>query len=141
MHASLPALKIALPEGWIDQSMALFLMPPPPRDPRSMQPHTDVSPGNITVTWLTTTAAASAVLANKLEAMRSSEGFLLETPAAADGDVSWATTSAGQAQRLFQVHAVRRVGDLVVSVVGSAMGPTLNDVRRATLAAAQSLTA
>lgn len=140
MHATLPALKIALPEGWIDQSMALFLMPPPPRDPRSLQPHTDVSPGNITVTWMTTTSTPSVVLANKLEAMRRSEGFLLETAPANDGEVSWATTSAWQAQRLFQVHAVVRVGEMVVSVVGSAMGPTLSDVRRATLAAAHSLT-
>ncbi len=140
MNVSLPALSCAIPDAWIDQSMALFLMPPPPPDPRSLHNKQPVSPGNITLTWSRKGDAASDVLQTRLQALQKVEGCLVEGAAVVEGDVVYATVSLPQGtQRVFQVHAVRRVGDLVVSVVGSALGATLGDLKKHTLAAASSL--
>lgn len=140
MNVTLPALTCAIPDAWIDQSMALFLMPPPPADPRSLHNKQPVSPANITLTWSRTDKAADDVLATRMAALQKLEGCVVEGAAAAVDDVVFATVSLPQAgQRIYQVHATRRVGDLVVSVVGSAVGATLAELKKHTLAAAASL--
>lgn len=138
MH--LPALQLTVPDGWIDQSMALFLMPPPPPDPRSLHNGKGVSPGNIALTWATTDHDVTAILDLKLKAMLEREGVAVVEAASVVEGVAVAVVSAPQGpQRVFQVLAIKRVGGLAVSVVGSALGPTLHELKKHTLSAAASL--
>ncbi len=140
VNMTLPSLSCALPTGWIDQSMALFLMPAPPPDPRSLHNGKGVSPGNIAITWAVSDQPAAAILEVKLAALRAVEGVLVVEPAAIVNDVAVAVVSVPQGQqRVFQVVAVRLVGELAVSVVGSALGATLSELKQHTLTAATSL--
>ena len=81
MNVTLPALSCAIPDAWIDQSMALFLMPPPPPDPRSLHNKQPVSPGNITLTW-TRTSDANYRLSGRADVLV--KGSIAEATAAFD---------------------------------------------------------
>lgn len=141
MELTFSTLKLKAPDGWADRSMATFMMPPKPVDPRMMQ-KSEASPGNIAVSWVAATpqSADEYLTTQEPNLKQVGEGYTVKTRSTQeDMGVLEAQFSQG-GQLLTQVVCTRKVGSVQVMVVGTALPPFMADVRSAALACAKSLT-
>lgn len=140
MRTQVATFSVEVPEGWQDQSMATFLMPPRPLDPRILQ-QAQGSPGNVSVSRVPARGSSLEEFLRAQEPLLAQMGreYRVENRRESDGCLSYtATFSQGETQ-LSHTVIVRTLEDHHLLVVGTALLPFAQEVEEAAWQCARSL--
>ncbi len=141
MKVTFAAFQAEMPDGWRDESTITYTMPPTEdlRIPLAggKQP---ASPANIVINWQESAADATVFLSSRIAELRASlPGFKILAQGDVDG-IPFVEYAFSLQIALVQVLYVRKLGDYIVTVTGTASPSIFESVRGEFARAVRSIT-